>query len=254
MSNEDASHAPGWIKTGEAAGPDGVVQETGHVEGVRVTPVEPQPLSAADTETSDAAGLRGESFLTQGQREYVGSGQFMRDWEAGKLGKDQTVSAANSSCEVRKSLGILTSALYAQILPLSEAIREALQDARAALSTPCPCEGLQEDCERLQGLLAAEYGRTQDLQAECDRLRAELAKAIEGQNILGTEIANLRVDLTASQERERVLRADRDRLEWLNEEIVNVIDLDDGRIIDVRGLDVRKAIDAARALTPEEQK
>jgi hypothetical protein len=41
--------------------------------------------------------------------------------------------------------------------------------------TPCPCEGLQEDCERLQGLLAAEYGRTQDLQAERDSLRAELA-------------------------------------------------------------------------------
>jgi hypothetical protein len=31
---EDQSHAPGWIKTGEAVGPDGIVQETGHVAGV----------------------------------------------------------------------------------------------------------------------------------------------------------------------------------------------------------------------------
>jgi hypothetical protein len=185
--------------------------------------------------------------------------------------------------------------------------------------TPCPCEGLQEDCERLQGLLAAEYGRTQDLQAERDslradlakakadyetvyglyttvkcerdqfrtenekhlvcnqnqyngiqRLRAELAKAIEGQGILGEEIAALRAELAAatndcrkanvsiervydaldvwgkwdgephtvvahiiaelaaSQERERVLRADKERLDWLN---------------------VRKAIDKARSYT-----
>jgi hypothetical protein len=34
VRTEDRSHAPGWIKTGEAAGPDGVAQETGHVAGV----------------------------------------------------------------------------------------------------------------------------------------------------------------------------------------------------------------------------
>lgn len=35
------------------------------------------------------------------------------------------------------------------------------------------------------------------------------------------------------------------RLNWLDEKIVNVIDLDDGKVIDIRGLAVRGAIDAA---------
>lgn len=39
---------------------------------------------------------------------------------------------------------------------------------------------------------------------------------------------------------------DSERLDWMNTQIVDVIYLDDGRIIDVRGNDVRKAIDAAR--------
>ena len=35
---------------------------------------------------------------------------------------------------------------------------------------------------------------------------------------------------------------DRELLEWLQDQIVDTIYLDDGRIIDVRGGDVRKAI------------
>lgn len=38
---------------------------------------------------------------------------------------------------------------------------------------------------------------------------------------------------------------DKVRLDWLEEQVVNVIHLDDGRIIDVRGNSTRKAIDAA---------
>lgn len=38
---------------------------------------------------------------------------------------------------------------------------------------------------------------------------------------------------------------DKARIDWLNEQVVNIIDLDDGRIIDARGNDVRPAIDAA---------
>lgn len=41
--------------------------------------------------------------------------------------------------------------------------------------------------------------------------------------------------------------ADKDRLDWLQEQIVDVIYLDDGTIIDVRGNSVREAIDTARS-------
>ena len=39
--------------------------------------------------------------------------------------------------------------------------------------------------------------------------------------------------------------SDKEILDWLNEQIVSEIYLDDGRLIDVRGLDVRKAIQAS---------
>lgn len=38
--------------------------------------------------------------------------------------------------------------------------------------------------------------------------------------------------------------SDKEILDWLQEQIVDVIYLDDGRIIDVRGLNVRKAVEA----------
>ena len=41
--------------------------------------------------------------------------------------------------------------------------------------------------------------------------------------------------------------ADAARLEWLEQQVVDVIYLDDGRIIDVQGHSVRTAIDKARA-------
>lgn len=41
--------------------------------------------------------------------------------------------------------------------------------------------------------------------------------------------------------------ADRARLDWLQEQIVDTIYLDDGRIIDVAGNSLRDAIDRARA-------
>jgi hypothetical protein len=47
MSNQDASHAPGWIKTGEAAGPDGERIELGHLDGVRVTPQRGEQIAEA---------------------------------------------------------------------------------------------------------------------------------------------------------------------------------------------------------------
>lgn len=37
---------------------------------------------------------------------------------------------------------------------------------------------------------------------------------------------------------------DTERIDWLQEQITDTIYLDDGRIVDVKGLDVRKAIDA----------
>jgi hypothetical protein len=40
------------------------------------------------------------------------------------------------------------------------------------------------------------------------------------------------------------------RIDWLQEQIVDVIYLDDGRIIDVRGLNLRKALDGAMTKTP----
>ena len=42
-------------------------------------------------------------------------------------------------------------------------------------------------------------------------------------------------------------KRDSERLEWLQEQIVDTIYLDDGRIVDVRGNSVRGAIDAAMA-------
>lgn len=69
--------------------------------------------------------------------------------------------------------------------------------------------------------------------AICQSLSRELA-------VSESRCAELTAQLTESQK-------DTERLDWLTEEVVNIIDLDDGRIIDVRGLSVRKAIDAARA-------
>jgi hypothetical protein len=45
---------------------------------------------------------------------------------------------------------------------------------------------------------------------------------------------------------ETYLEMDAPLLDWLNEQIVDVIYLDDGRIIDVKGNDVRAAIAAAK--------
>lgn len=47
--------------------------------------------------------------------------------------------------------------------------------------------------------------------------------------------------------------ADQQRIDWLQEQTADVIYMDDGRIIDVRGLDVRKAIDRAMLATSQEQ-
>ncbi len=47
-------------------------------------------------------------------------------------------------------------------------------------------------------------------------------------------------------ELEAALKTERERIDWLNEQIVDVIYLDDGRLIDVKGNDVRPALDAAR--------
>lgn len=43
---------------------------------------------------------------------------------------------------------------------------------------------------------------------------------------------------------------DKARLDWLQGRIVDTIYLDDGKIVDVRGLDLRKAIDAAAVRWP----
>ncbi len=58
------------------------------------------------------------------------------------------------------------------------------------------------------------------------------------------EIEDLRTAVT------RELRADKERLDWLQAEVTDTIYLDDGRIIDVRGLSVRAAIDDARKAAP----
>jgi len=49
------------------------------------------------------------------------------------------------------------------------------------------------------------------------------------------------------------LHDDAARMTWLQEQIVDTIYLDDGRFIDVRGNDLRKAIDKARALIAEQR-
>lgn len=48
----------------------------------------------------------------------------------------------------------------------------------------------------------------------------------------------------------QMIRTDRELLDWLQEQVVDTIYLDDGRIIDVRGGSVREAIEkrAARDL------
>lgn len=48
----------------------------------------------------------------------------------------------------------------------------------------------------------------------------------------------------------RQLRADKQRLDWLQGRMVDVIYLDDGKIVDVRGNSVRAAIDAATLRWP----
>jgi hypothetical protein len=57
-------------------------------------------------------------------------------------------------------------------------------------------------------------------------------------------LSNATVQQVAEEIRE--LRADKGLLDWLEEQIVDVIYLDDGRMVDVRGNSVRKAI-AARS-------
>jgi hypothetical protein len=124
----------------------------------------PKPLSAASSVTEGAAGLRGECAADIA---IVVAALKRCDMNLHGYGKCGTLTGGGDwTC------------------PQCAAIA-AIKRLERLFLTPCPCEGLQEDCERLQGLLAAEYGRTQDLQAERDSLRAELA---------------------ASQERERVLR------------------------------------------------
>lgn len=54
--------------------------------------------------------------------------------------------------------------------------------------------------------------------------------------------------LTAADERVDVLERDKARIDWLAEQPVDTLYLDDGRIIDIAGrVDLRDAIDAAMA-------
>ena len=54
--------------------------------------------------------------------------------------------------------------------------------------------------------------------------------------------------LTAADERADVLERDKARIDWLTEQPVDTLYLDDGRIIDIAGrVDLRDAIDAAMA-------
>ncbi|WP_449103579.1 hypothetical protein [Pseudomonas veronii] len=54
--------------------------------------------------------------------------------------------------------------------------------------------------------------------------------------------------LTAADERADVLERDEARIDWLTEQAVDTLYLDDGRIIDIAGrVDLRDAIDAAMA-------
>ncbi len=56
--------------------------------------------------------------------------------------------------------------------------------------------------------------------------------------------------LTSAMEMEGVASRERARLDWLQGRIVDTIYLDDGKIVDVRGEDLRKAIDAAMTRWP----
>ncbi|WP_455928823.1 hypothetical protein [Pseudomonas fluorescens] len=57
---------------------------------------------------------------------------------------------------------------------------------------------------------------------------------------------HLQQRLTAADERADVLECDKVRIDWLAEQPVDTLYLDDGRIIDIAGrVDLRDAIDAA---------
>lgn len=83
----------------------------------------------------------------------------------------------------------------------------------------------------------------------CGSMTAEQVADLQLQlnNSLAREQA-LQALLTAADERADVLERDKVRIDWLEEQPVDTLYLDDGRIIDIAGrVDLRDAIDAAMA-------
>jgi hypothetical protein len=86
----------------------------------------------------------------------------------------------------------------------------------------------------------------------CGSMTAEQVADLQLQlnNALAREQA-LQQLLTAADERVDVLELDKARIDWLAEQPVDTLYLDDGRIIDIAGrVDLRDAIDAAMAAPP----
>jgi len=96
-------------------------------------------------------------------------------------------------------------------------------------------------------------------QSELSALREELANNLdimEGQKNsiinLSAKVKDLKPRLTAAEQRNEVLERDTARIDWLIEQPVDTLYLDDGRIIDIAGrIDLRDAIDEAMAKPTE---
>lgn len=95
---------------------------------------------------------------------------------------------------------------------------------------------------------------------ERERLEAILDEVADVRNMLNGPLSSsdkhlaleklnavLRDGADLAQPAQGMVTEDKARIDWLQERVVDTIYLDDGNIIDVRGLDVRKAIDAKRA-------
>ena len=89
-----------------------------------------------------------------------------------------------------------------------------------------------------------DHGTRCSPQPGCDQA---VVKAEELEQVVAERDA-LQQRLTAADERADVLERDKVRIDWLAEQPVDTLYLDDGRIIDIAGrVDLRDAIDAAMA-------
>lgn len=174
-----------------------------------------------------------EEFITNGQ---VGIIQYVNESIDKQAASQEALLARLRAAE--KARDEHTAYIQHVLNPQLEAAADAIADVMALIGGSDEWDGVPATIRLIGARLRA---AEEDLEHERKNAAWEADRA---QNALD--------ELAACSRRERAAEEKAAALDWLQEQVVNVIDLDDGRIIDVRGNSVLATIQAARAKEPSD--